>query len=183
MSDSKHTAFNRRFVTHQGTRIHTRLIQPQDADLLIDLFEHLSAETRWRRFHVSVENVERARVREIASQLANVDNRVGGGAVLALTEDERLVGVARLARPTADIQATTAEVAVVVRDDFQGQGIGLSLLELLVRLARHMDIKTLSATVQADNAAIFTMLRRLNLPVTTQTRSGETTMEIRIDET
>ncbi len=177
-AESINDSFITHFVTTQGVMVHTRLIRPQDAPLLIDLFDHLSAETRRRRFHVSAENVGRARIEETAQQLVNVDNHSAAGAVLALTDTGALIGVARLARPLDDVGADHAEVAVVMRDDYHRQGIGLVLLGLLVRLAQSMGIETLTATVQADNTAILSMVRRLNLPVQSHTRHGETDLKI-----
>lgn len=177
-ADTADDSFITRFQTGQGTAIHTRLIAPQDAPLLVDLFDHLSPETRWRRFHIQADRVERKRIQETAQQLADVDNHTNGGAVLAFTETGELVGVARLARPQGEPESDQAEVAVVVRDDYQQQGIGSVLMELLVSLARRMGILRLTAIVQADNNPVLTMARRLQLPVQRRARRGEIEMEI-----
>jgi RimJ/RimL family protein N-acetyltransferase len=169
------------FTTDKGIQIYTRLIDPKDAHLLIDLFNHLSPDTRRRRFNVGLANVEWERIQTTAQELAGVDNRTTGGAILAFNEDNELIGVARLARPLDDRTSPSAEVAVVVRDDYQNQGIGTSLTDLLVSLARQMKIRTLTASIQADNAHIFAMLRKLPVPVRSQTSHGETEVMIDID--
>jgi RimJ/RimL family protein N-acetyltransferase len=170
------------FTTKKGTQIYTRLIHPNDAPLLIDLFNHLSIDTRRRRFNVGLANVEWERVQTTAQELANVDNQTQGGALLAFNESNELIGVARLARPVGDPAAPEAEVAVVVRDDYQNQGIGTTLTHLLVALARQMGIRTLTASVQADNAHIFAMLRKLPVPVRSRTSYGETEIAMEIDQ-
>ncbi|MEZ4641061.1 MAG: GNAT family N-acetyltransferase, partial [Caldilineaceae bacterium] len=169
------------FTTARGHTVRTRLIRPDDADHLIDLFHHLSPETRRRRFNVGLQNVEAQRVRQTAQELADVDNVTNGGAILGFAstaEGERLIGVARLARFAYGDTPNTAEVAVVVRDDFQGQGIGTELLRLLLILARQMRFSELTATVQADNIVIFHMLAKMNVPVRRRTRQGETELSI-----
>lgn len=171
------------FVTEQGNRIRTRLIQPEDADLLIELFHHLSPDTKRRRFNIGLQNVEESRIQEVAKLLAGVDNRTTGGAILGFVTDptEELITVARLARPENHPDSPTAEVAVVVRDDYQGQGIGTEMLRYLITLARQMKIKTLTAAIQSDNTAIFRILNKLNIPVEMQTSHGETEISIKIE--
>ncbi len=182
--DSESSALVTQFASSKGTRIHTRLIRPDDADHLIDLFHHLSPDTRRRRFNVGLQNVDAQRIHDTAHQLSAVDNVGDGGAILgfALTPTgEQLIGVARLARILYADTQSTAEVAVVVRDDFQGQGIGTELLRLLLILARQMGFSALTATVQADNSAIFRMLSKMQIPVRTRTRHGETELWIDLD--
>jgi RimJ/RimL family protein N-acetyltransferase len=171
------------FVTEQGIRIRTRLIQPEDADLLIELFHHLSLDTKRRRFNIGLQNVEEKRIQEVAQLLAGVDNRTSGGAILGFVTDptEELITVARLARPENHPDSPTAEVAVVVRDDYQGQGIGTQMLKQLITLARQMKIKTLTAAIQSDNTAIFRILNKLSIPVDMHTSHGETEISINID--
>lgn len=179
--DSKSSSLVTQFTTSKGTAIHTRLIRPEDVDHLIDLFHHLSPDTRRRRFNVGLQNIDAQRILETARQLSAVDNVSDGGALLGFAATpigEQLIGVARLARvPYGDGQST-AEVAVVVRDDFQGQGIGTELLRLLLILAQQMGFTALTATVQSDNSAIFRMLLKMQIPVRTRTHHGETEMWI-----
>lgn len=174
-----------KFTTSHGITIRTRPIHSGDVDHLIDLFHHLSPDTRRRRFNVGLQNIDARRVQETATQLAAVDNERDGGAILGfavMPEGEQLVGVARLARFSYGEVENSAEVAVVVRDDFQGQGIGTALLRLLLILARQMQFSALTATVQADNTTIFRMLAKMKVPVHTRTRQGETEMWIALDD-
>jgi GNAT superfamily N-acetyltransferase len=171
------------FVTEQGNHIRTRLIQPGDADLLIELFHHLSPDTKRRRFNIGLQNVEEKRIQEVAQLLTSVDNRTTGGAILGFVTSptEELITVARLARPEHQPDSAEAEVAVVVRDDYQGQGIGTQMLKHLITLARQMKIKTLTAAIQSDNTAIFRILNKLSIPVEMHTSQGETEIRIKID--
>ncbi len=172
------------FTTEAGTMIRTRLIRPEDADHLIDLFNHLSPATKRRRFNAGLQNIDETRVRATAEQLASVDNRTDGGAILGfadMPEGERLIGVARFARLPDSSEKSVAEVAVVVRDDFQRQGIGTELLRLLLILARQIGIDVLTAGVQADNTTIFHMLSKMEIPVRSSTHQGETELWIDVD--
>lgn len=170
------------FTALNGRTVYTRTIRPDDDDLLLDLFARLSPETRWRRFHSHVENLDPERLNQAAKDLAAVDNRTQGGAVLALVpgpDGEQLIGVARLARMPNEPTSPEAETAIVVQDDWQRQGIGTALLERLTVLARSMGLDVLVATIQADNDRMLEVLRWLNLPMHEQISHGE--LEIRLD--
>ena len=173
------------FTSRNGTPIRCRLIQPDDAPLLISLFARLSPESRRRRFNSSLDNIEPERIMEEARRLTEVDNRTVGGALLAFAdgeEERELIAVVRLGRLPATPTSADAEAALVVRDDFQGQGVGTALLALLALLSRRMGVKTLTASVQADNEALFALLQRIHLPQKRHTTHGETTISLSVDD-
>jgi GNAT superfamily N-acetyltransferase len=182
------TPISHRYITKDGRQLQLRLMQAADADRLVEFFYRLSPESRWRRFHIATEQLDQATVAARAKNLAAVDNWQREGAVVALYCDPQstvasavageptaqIVGVARLARASGNEAGAGAEIAVVVRDDFQQQGVGQVLLEQLVGLARRMEITHLHADVQADNAPALRVLKKLGLPITTQTRYAHT---------
>jgi acetyltransferase len=174
------------FNTRDESQLAVRVIHPDDAGLLLELFEHLSSETRRRRFHTGADHVSEARKQEIAQQLASVDNCTQGGAILAIDIDdkgqEHIVGVARLARPEGKPDAPEAEMAAVVRDDFQGRGVGTELLYRLILLAKQMQIRTAQAVIDADNAAVIKISRSCGLPIECQTSHAETEIRIAVPQ-
>ena len=171
------------FKTRDGVKLGVRLLQPDDKERLIEFFDHLSPQTRWRRFHTNVEHVSRDLINQRAADMANVDNRIFIGAVVATLEDashEQIVGVVRLARPAAEPDAPEAEVAIVVRDDFHGRGVGRELLRWVVLLARRMRVKTILAVFQPDNDSAIRLFRELDLPTKITAEHGETIMHIQV---
>ncbi len=174
------------FRTRDGKLLYARLIRPEDAPLLLELFERLSSETRRRRFHADADHVSEERKQQVAQQLASVDNRTGGGAVLALerTPDglEHIVGVARLARAEGQPYAPEAEAAIVVRDDYQGRGVGTELLRRMGLLAKQMRVTTVLAVIEAHNVRALHVFRNMELPYTVTTRRGETQMTIQVPQ-
>lgn len=169
------------FTTRSGRKVKLRLMRPNDAKMLIEFFHHMSPETRRRRFHTGTENVSDELVLQRAMELASVDNKELMGAVIALyhaKEGEQIVGSVRLARDPATPNAPEAEAAVVVRDDFQGEGLGTELMRRLVLLAKHMHVKTIVANFQPDNEGAIRLFREINLPYTTTIDHGETTLRL-----
>ncbi len=131
----------------------TRPVRPDDEQRFVRLWPRLSPDTRYRRFHAPVHRLPMTFVR----RLVVVDHDLRE-AVVAEIGDE-VVGVARYDRPAT--APATAELAVVVEDAWQGVGVGRQLLAELLRLATERGVRTLTATVQADNDRMLGMLRRL----------------------
>jgi acetyltransferase len=172
-----------RYTTRNGTKLTMRLMRPSDAPLLIEFFRLLSPEARRRRFHTIVENVSEELIRQRACELADVDNKTLTGAVVAVYEDaqgEHIVGSVRLARDPATPNAPEAEAAIVVRDDFQGQGVGTELMRRLVLLAKQMHVQTIVAIFQPDNEDAIRIFREINLPYTTLINHGETILKLQM---
>jgi len=59
------------------------------------------------------------------------------------------------------VQPGRAEVAFLVVDDYQGQGIGSALTRHLVDLARRSGIEALVAEVLPENTAMLKLFKRL----------------------
>src|SRR5829696_6965084 len=138
----------------------TRPVQPTDRTLFYRLWPRLSAETVYRRFHAPVHRLPDETVRRLVT--VDHDQRE---AVVAVVGGE-VVGVARYDRPLDD--PSTAEIALLVEDAWQGVGLGRQLLsDLTDRAARH-GVRTLTATVQPDNEPVLGLLRRV-LPGSTLT--------------
>src|SRR3954449_8674714 len=137
-----------------------RPVRPADRTLFYRLWERLSPETVYRRFHAPV----RALPDESVCRLVTVDHDLRE-ALVAVVGGE-VVGVARYDRPLDD--PSTAEVAVVVEDAWQGVGLGRQLITEVTDLAARRGVRRLTATVQPDNAPVLGLVRRL-LPESTFT--------------
>src|SRR3954449_105613 len=131
----------------------TRPVQDDDLGRFLRMWPRLSMETRYRRFHSPVHRLPM----ELVQRLVHVDH-ADREAVVAVIGGE-VVGVARYDRSPAD--PTEAEFAVVVEDDWQNVGLGRQLLDELSRLAARRGVRTLTATVQADNERMVWLIRRL----------------------
>ena len=127
-------------------------LEPTDGELLRRLFFRLSPETLYRRFHSPITRPEQAH----PEFLLNVDH-VDREAVVALAGGE-IVGVARYARLRPD---EPAEVALVVADAWQRQGIGTRMMRALTGCAREAGIERFAMSMQADNAPVLALMKRI----------------------
>ena len=168
------------FTTGRGRELRSRLMQPTDAPLLIDLHLRLSPEARGRRFHQPLGELDPPALQKWAKVLTRVDNHAKAGAVLAVAGEgqaEEIIGVARLmcTRNQGEVEA-----AIVVRDDYQGEGVATELLKRLVLLAKRMHAQTIYAMIEADNVPALRVLRGLSLPTRSKTGYGETELSISV---
>jgi acetyltransferase len=165
------------FLSKDGYWLYARWIQPEDQPRLVTLFGHLSSQARRRRFHANVDHLPAEVIEQRATAFATVDNLQTGGAVVAVDYQgagQKVIGVVRLGAP----QNGVAEVAVVVRDDFQGRGVGRALMQRLPTLALRMSVHTVIAVVEADNLPALRLFRRLPFPYTSSTSHAETELRI-----
>ena len=69
-------------------------------------------------------------------------------------------------------QPGTAEIAFLVIDDYQGQGIGAALLRHLAILARDAGLKEFTAEVLPQNIPMLKTFEKSNLKMSTKRDAG-----------
>ena len=163
------------YTTYSGQKINIRLIEKGDAALLVDMFHRLSPETKRLRFHLYTARIPEERVWQEAKTLSDLDPQRQVAVVATIVEDdgeEHAVGVARFARDT--VEDTEAEVAIVVRDDFQRKGLGKYLLRLLADKGREIGITHFTAWIMAENIRLMKLIEGMELKnVESETRHRE----------
>jgi RimJ/RimL family protein N-acetyltransferase len=136
-----------------GTKVGLAQLEPSDGDRLQRLFYRLSPETLYRRFLSPIARPDQVR----PDRLLDVDHR-DREAIVAV-DDGEIVGVARYFRqPGAD----AAELAVVVADGWQRQGLASRMIGALADQAASAGIRCFSMVMQADNRPILRLLRRVD---------------------
>jgi RimJ/RimL family protein N-acetyltransferase len=154
-----------------GSHVTVRPIRPEDAAPLRAGFERLSEESRYRRFLSPMQSLSGPMLRYL-TELDHHDHE----ALVATADDGALVGVARFVRRTSDRQA--AEVAVTVADDWQGRGVGTTLLELLADRARAEGISRFTALILARNQSMLALVEDLGTVRTIERTAGTIEVEI-----
>lgn len=150
-----------------------RPVRPDDQTRIADLLQRLSDRTVWLRYMLA-----RRMTPEFARSEAirMTTGHPGRTTLIAFLpgEPENAVGVAELILDPLD--STVAEVALVVRDDQQGSGIGTALLSRLIRMAPAHGCSALRFTLLAENHGCSRLLRRFPFPRKAEIYSG--TLEI-----
>ena len=159
--------------TRRGQLVAVRQAMAADTLLLAELLSRLSDRAHQLRYmssrHFSADVIWNEAVRMTQGHSPDHTTLV---ATVRPNECDEVVAVAELVRDRHDL--TVGEIALVVRDDEQRQGIGIFLLRHLVRVAQRAGLTSLCANMMVENSAMLGLIRTLGLPYTATTRYGET---------
>ncbi len=127
------------------TRPQIRMISAADEARLEQFGNHLSQRSRYQRFFSP-----RGFLPGEVHRLTNIDpqREVALVATIKVAGEERLVGVARYVLDPAE---HTAELAIVIADDWQHKGLGRTLLARLLACAQQHGVKIIKGVVLATN--------------------------------
>ena len=153
-------------VLPNSRSVHIRPLRRCEEDAVRELYDHLSPRTRYLRFFSPMPRLPDSIVR----MLACVDYR-GHLALVAEHHDgndREIVGLASFAA----IDDGQAEVALVVRDDWQRQRLGTELAGRLLRAAEARGFHRFIANIHWDSVAIRTLLKSVGDVVSTKMSGG-----------
>jgi acyl-CoA synthetase (NDP forming)/GNAT superfamily N-acetyltransferase len=147
-----------------GSTVHVRQINPDDADRIVALHARFSDRTRYLRYFSPYPRIP---ARDLA-RFVTVDHRDREALVMATGDD--LIAVGRYER--LGPAATDAEVAFVVEDAYQGRGIGTLLLEHLAEAARAVGITRFVAEVLPENRTMLKVFHDAGYQVSREWADG-----------
>ncbi len=154
--------------------VRLRPIRPDDATKLDAFHQHLSSDSIYRRYfsiHPELSDKELCHL----TQVDYVDRLA-----LVIEDGDELVAVARFDRYPG---TTGAEVAFVVRDDYQHMGLGHRLLESLAEAAWARGITTFSADTLVSNRDMMSVFQHSGFHVTSSVSAGEISVRFSIEPT
>jgi acetyltransferase len=155
-----------------GLRVTMRRVRLDDGPALIELLCGLSARAIRLRYLIA-RSFSPGTARAEAERMLR--GRAGRAVTLVATIVEaggnQIVAVGELVPSASD--PSVAAIALVVRDDYQGRGLGRNLLDQLVRQARASGVSHLRADLLAENRAVRQLLDGLGLPINATTSYGE----------
>lgn len=153
--------FGWRETARNGQPVTIRLARPWDTDNVAAMHDRCSEESRYERYFAPV-----SQWRE--DQLRRLSGGHRGATLVAIIDSGDIVGLGNVFPEQPEGQRT-AEIAVIVEDTWQGQGLGTSLIRHLVALARRMEFDEIAALVLATNTRMIRMLENTGLVWTQRT--------------
>jgi len=142
-------------TTRTGMTVLLRPVKISDEPLLKEFFYSLSGNTLYRRFMSMRKDMPHERLQEFV--VVDYTRQMSILAVLPEGNKETVIG---LGQYIIDEDSYTAEVAFVVRDEYQGRGVGGELLSYLIYLAKRNGLLSLSAEVLPDNLVMLHLLEK-----------------------
>ena len=159
-----------------GQRVEIRALRPQDRDEFVAAAGRLSGKSLYRRFFAPKPHFSE---KERAFFL-DVDF-VGHVALIAVLEEGGGTPVIAGGGRYVVTKPGQAEVAFAVVDQYQGQGIGMTLVRHLAVIARNAGIRELIAEVLPHNAAMLKAFEKSGLRVGTKRESGTVHVTLKLD--
>ncbi|MBS1966935.1 MAG: GNAT family N-acetyltransferase [Chloroflexi bacterium SZAS-1] len=162
------------FTTMRQRPVIVRYGALPDTELLVSMYRQLSARTIRLRYgaprnHVNDEALYTEMSRAVDAGLTNHTSIV----VTTGTSAERSA-VALMQLVPQPHEPTTAEVALVVRDDYQREGIGRALCRLIGAAAYARGVRRLQFDTLVENRPVMRLIAGLGMRYTADTRRGET---------
>ena len=163
MEAAKYSAIEQ---TRDGRKIEIRALKPEDREAMGAAVGRTSAQSLYRRFFGAKREFSE---KEVAF-FVNVDfiNHV---ALVAVTEEGGQAVVAAGGRYIVQ-RPGTAEVAFIVTDPYQGQGIGVALLRHLATIGRAAGLKEFTAEVLPENVPMLKVFEKSGLKSSTKRERG-----------
>lgn len=156
-------------TARSGFRFRVRPASPDDEAALAEFFTHVSREDMRFRFLSSIREVGHARLVEMTA----VDHDRTEDFLAFDTDGRTIIATAMLA---LDARRERAEVAIAIREDFKGRGIGWTLLEHVARYAEARGIKVLESVESRENHAAINLEREMGFTV--ESCPGDATLVI-----
>jgi acetyltransferase len=166
---------SRTWMLASGKSLRVRPIRHDDGELEEAFVCALSFESRYQRMLSGGTKV----TPEWIDSMTHIDYRrhMAFAVTTAINGAEQFIGVGRY---VADAVKSSAEVALVLADAWQGQGLGRRLLETLLEHAASAGIREAVGVVLATNVAMLRLARSLGFAVTAEPGDA-TVMRIRRD--
>ncbi|MCL4303785.1 MAG: GNAT family N-acetyltransferase [Anaerolineae bacterium] len=142
-----------------GTRVTLRPVQPDDALLTQEMHQRLSLVNIFYRYlrphRPAPEEIER---------LCRLNENEGAAFVaIPETRPKRVVGLAYYRLNPQD-QAPTAELAILIEDNFQGLGLGYAFFQRLREKAKAQHVGVFKLVLHPNNRQMMRLVQRTGLP-------------------
>jgi len=143
------------YVVDDGTQINFRPMHPTDEKSMRGLFHALSKQTIYYRFMSNITRIPQKQVQDFVYIDYRSDMAIVGTIPEAHGEDIIAIG-----RYYLNQRTNLAEIAFIVRDQWQNHGIGTFLLRYLITIAKRNGIAGFTAEVLRDNKAMLAVLEK-----------------------
>lgn len=160
-------------TTKAGLQTLLRPVKISDEPLLKDFFYSLSDQSLHRRFISFRKDMPHERLQEFV-----VIDHTKEMIILATIKDSEIEKVVALGQYGINEGTRAAEVALVVRDDYQNQEIGTELLSYLTYLAKREGLLGFTAEVLVENRPMLHLFEKMGFDI--QRRSAQGVYELKM---
>ncbi|WP_186417362.1 bifunctional acetate--CoA ligase family protein/GNAT family N-acetyltransferase [Bosea sp. CS1GBMeth4] len=150
--------WEREAALKDGRKLWIRPLRPEDEALYPDFLASVTDDDLRRRFFALPGKPSH----DFIARLTQLDYARAIAFAAISQEDGRLLGVSRL---HADANHERGEYAVLVRSDLKGQGLGWTLMGLVIAWARQEGLSTIQGQVMRGNSTMLQMCQELGFHI------------------
>ena len=143
-----------------GTDVTVRPIRPEDEPRVVEFHKELSERSVYLRY-ASLMKLEQRVAHERLARICFIDYD-REMALVAETGEDHIIGIGRLTQPPG---RNEAEFAMLVIDDYQGDGIGTELLRRLVQVGEDEGLERITADILRQNRAMQRVCEKLGFKI------------------
>jgi len=147
-------------TTRKGVSLLLRPVKLSDEHFLKDFFYSLSSDCMYGRFISSRKDMHHDRIQSFV-----VIDYTGEMVILAVVQGEEKEQIVGMAQYTIDEATHMADVAFVVRDDYQGKGIGAVLLDYVTYLGKKSGLHGFTAAVLMENRPMLHLFEKMGFNI------------------
>jgi acyl-CoA hydrolase/GNAT superfamily N-acetyltransferase len=154
-------------TTRSGLHLLLRPVKIGDEPLMKDFFYALSNDSMYRRFLSVRMDMPHERLQEFG--IVDYADRM---MILAIVEGDNKETIAAIGQYEINEKMHTAEVALVVKDEYQNMGVGHDLLSYLTRLARRRGLLGFTAEVLVENKPMLNLFKNMGFDTEKSSEDG-----------
>lgn len=167
------TQYESRITLKNGRTVFIRPIKPTDEYLIVDLFNKLDDDSKYMRFLMPLN----ALPEDLLFRSTHIDYH-NNFALIAVIREEGKDSIIASCRYGYDAKDHVTDFAIVVREDWQRNGLGKFLLEKIFTIGREHSISHFMSIIDSGNTIIKHTLRELGYTVKYSYRNGSTLVEV-----
>ena len=153
--------WERRLDVNKRLSVFVRPVRPEDEALFREFFKKITPADLRLRYFAPVKDFGHPFI----ARLTQLDYARAMAFVAIDESTGEALGVVRL---HADANYESGEYAILVRSDLKGQGLGWSLMQLMIGYARSEGLKRIEGQVLAENTAMLEMCEQLGFRIASE---------------
>lgn len=155
---------NKTYALGDGSHYQIRPIQADDRERIIELFNHLSPDSRYLRFAHAISKLPD----DFLDDILHLDYKKEMALLAVVTSHigtEEIVGIARYVTPP---NQNTCEFSLSVRDDHTTHGVGTHLMLDLIKYAKKNGLQEMIGYVLNKNSRMLHLVSDLGFQIQSQ---------------
>jgi acyl-CoA hydrolase/GNAT superfamily N-acetyltransferase len=157
----------REMTLKNGSKIMIRPTKASDVEMLQNLFYHMSKQDIYTRFFRRLQSLPVSQ----AQHFCNVDYETAMAfiAVMGVRENEQIIGSSMY---VMDHATNLAEVAFMIRPEWQKVGLGRALQNRLVEYAKSKGLRGFTAQILIENDKMISLIKKVSDKIQSKCDSG-----------